>query len=103
LIHLAISRRAGYLRNTEKAKDAAIVRRLEHASFMTGIEDAFAQLAKKKLLTHIDVLNTHKVLFEAVYPWAGQAAPPRRPTSLWAGVTFSSLIPNSSTTPSSTR
>jgi cell filamentation protein len=62
----------GYLRNSASEKDAAIVRRLEHASFTTGIDDAFARLAKKKRLTYADVLNTHRVLFEAVYPWAGQ-------------------------------
>jgi cell filamentation protein len=53
----------GYLRNLAGEKDAAIVRRLEHASFTTGIDDAFAKLAMKK---------QHRVLFEAVYPWAGQ-------------------------------
>src|SRR4029077_4770797 len=62
----------GYLRNSEKEKDAAIVRRLEHASFTTGIDDAFTRLSKKKPLTYADVLNTHKTLFEAVYPCAGQ-------------------------------
>jgi cell filamentation protein len=63
---------SGYLRNLEKEKDLAIVKRLEHASFTTGIDEAFAELAKKKSLTYADVLNTHKILFEAFYPWAGQ-------------------------------
>ena len=62
----------GYLRNLAQEKDAAIVRRLEHASFTTGLDDAFAQLAKRNPLTYADVLATHKILFEAVYPWAGQ-------------------------------
>jgi cell filamentation protein len=62
----------GYLRNSQKEKDPAIVRRLEHSSFMTGIDDAFAQLAKKKPLIYADVLSTHRILFDAVYPWAGQ-------------------------------
>jgi cell filamentation protein len=62
----------GYLRNVAQEKDAAIVRRLEHASFTTGLDEAFARLAKKNPLTYADVLNTHKTLFEAVYPWAGQ-------------------------------
>jgi len=61
----------GYLRNSAGEKDTAIVRRLEHTSFTTGIDDAFARLAKKKQLTYADVLDTHKILFEAVYPWAG--------------------------------
>jgi cell filamentation protein len=62
----------GYLRNAETEKDLAIVRRLEHASFTTGIDDAFAALAKRNPLTYADVLETHKVLFGALYPWAGQ-------------------------------
>jgi cell filamentation protein len=62
----------GYLRNFEKEKDLAIVKRLEHASFLTGIDDAFAALAKHEQLGYEDVLQTHKTLFGAVYPWAGQ-------------------------------
>jgi len=62
----------GYLRNLAQEKDPAIVRRLEHASFTTGIDDAFEALKKQKALTYSDVLSTHKTLFEAMYPWAGQ-------------------------------
>jgi cell filamentation protein len=62
----------GYLRNLAQEKDTAIVRRLEHASFATGIDEAFARLTKNNPLTYADMLATHKVLFEAVYPWAGQ-------------------------------
>jgi cell filamentation protein len=62
----------GYLRNFEKVKDLDIVKRLEHASFTTGIDEAFAQLAKPKQLGYEHLLQTHKILFDAVYPWAGQ-------------------------------
>ena len=62
----------GYLRNLAQEKDPAIVRRLEHVSFTTGIDDAFEALKKKKALTYSDVLSTHNTLFEAMYPWAGQ-------------------------------
>jgi cell filamentation protein len=62
----------GYLRNLVSEKDPDIVRRLEHYSFTTGIDDAFQQLAGIKNLSYEDVLGTHKILFEAVYPWAGQ-------------------------------
>jgi cell filamentation protein len=62
----------GYLRNLANEKDPEIVRRLEHTSFATGIGAAIAHLAKAKLITYSDVLATHKILFEAVYPWAGQ-------------------------------
>jgi cell filamentation protein len=63
---------AGYLRNFEKVKDLDIVRRLEHASFATGIDEAFRQLAAAERLAYDHVLQTHKILFDAVYPWAGQ-------------------------------
>jgi hypothetical protein len=36
----------GYLRNLAKEKDPDIVRRLEHASFMIGIDAALDRLAK---------------------------------------------------------
>jgi cell filamentation protein len=62
----------GYLRNIAQEKDSAIVRRLEHNSFITGLGEAFARLAHNDRLTYRDVLNVHKTLFEAVYPWAGQ-------------------------------
>lgn len=62
----------GYLRNFEKEKDLAIVKRAENASFMTGLDEAFAHLARSRVLTYDDVLKTHGILFGAVYPWAGQ-------------------------------
>jgi cell filamentation protein len=62
----------GYLRNSEKEKDLAIVKRLEHTSFLTGIDAAFAALAQRNALDYDDVLQTHKTLFDAIYPWAGQ-------------------------------
>jgi cell filamentation protein len=62
----------GYLRNLAREKDPDIVRRLEHSSFATGIDAALERLAKIKRLSYSDVLETHRILFEAVYPWAGQ-------------------------------
>ncbi len=62
----------GYLRNIASEKDLDIVRRLEHSSFTTGIDDAFAKLVQAKHLSYEHVLATHRTLFEAVYPWAGQ-------------------------------
>jgi cell filamentation protein len=62
----------GYLRNIAGEKDPEIVRRLEHNSFTTGIDEAFARLARIARFSYRDVLATHKILFEAVYPWAGQ-------------------------------
>jgi cell filamentation protein len=62
----------GYLRNFEKEKDLAIVKRAENASFMIGLDEAFATLAKSKVLSYDDLLTTHRILFGALYPWAGQ-------------------------------
>lgn len=62
----------GYLRNFEKEKNLAIIKRAEHASFVTGLDEAFAYLAKSKVLAYDDVLKVHGILFGAIYPWAGQ-------------------------------
>lgn len=62
----------GYLRNLAGEKDPDIVRRLEHTSFMTGIQEAFDRLGTVERLGYQNVLETHLALFEAVYPWAGQ-------------------------------
>jgi cell filamentation protein len=62
----------GYLRNLAKEKDPEIVRRLEHTAFTTGIDADFEYLAKVKHLSYPDVIETHRILFDAVYPWAGQ-------------------------------
>jgi cell filamentation protein len=62
----------GYLRNVEKEKDLDIVKRLEHASFTTGLDEAFAALGKSRELSYSNLLQTHGILFNAIYPWAGQ-------------------------------
>ena len=62
----------GYLRNRFGEKDLAIVRRLEHSSFVQGVEEAFANLSRVDRLGYGDVLATHKTLFGHMYPWAGQ-------------------------------
>ena len=62
----------GYLRNFAKEKDLVIVKRLEHTSFLTGIDAALAALSKRRELGYADLLQTHKTLFDADYPWAGQ-------------------------------
>ncbi|CCD88184.1 putative cell filamentation protein [Bradyrhizobium sp. ORS 285] len=62
----------GYLRNLAKAKDQKIVQRLQHNSFLTGIDAGLKYLERCSLLTYADVLQVHKILFEAVFPWAGE-------------------------------
>jgi cell filamentation protein len=39
---------------------------------MTGLDQALANLAGQKRLGYGDVLGTHEILFEAVFPWAGE-------------------------------
>jgi cell filamentation protein len=62
----------GYLRNFAGEKDPEILRRLEHTSFITGIDAALGRLGTISLLSYPDILETHRILFEAIYPWAGQ-------------------------------
>lgn len=62
----------GYLRNVAKAKDPEIVQRLLHNSFLTGIDAALDYLKARPSLCYADVLKTHKMLFEGVFPWAGE-------------------------------
>lgn len=61
----------GYLRNFAQEKDPDTLRRLEHSSFETGLDEALKYL-QDKTITYADVLKTHEILFDAVYPWAGQ-------------------------------
>jgi cell filamentation protein len=62
----------GYLRNVAKAKDPEIVQRLLHNSFLTGIDASLDYLNAQPSLSYDDVLQTHKTLFEGVFPWAGE-------------------------------
>lgn len=62
----------GYLRNVEKEKDLNIVKRLKHASLVTGLDGALAAIGESRELSYSDVLKAHGRLFDAVYPWAGQ-------------------------------
>ena len=52
--------------------DPAAVREFEHRAFLAKPDRAFRNLAQSEHLTYRDVLDTHKTLFETVYPWAGQ-------------------------------
>jgi hypothetical protein len=54
----------GYLRNVEKEKDLDIVKRLEHTSFTTGLDEAFTALGKSRQFSYSDVLRTHGILFK---------------------------------------
>jgi len=61
----------GYLRNHAGEKDPRLVRDFEHRAFKSNIKKALDRLAESDWLSYDDLLGTHKILFEAVYPWAG--------------------------------
>jgi cell filamentation protein len=63
---------AGYLRNFAAEKDLDLVKVLEHRSFLANLEKALDALRRKRSLAYPDLLKVHRILFEAVYPWAGQ-------------------------------
>ncbi len=65
-------RKTGYLRNVARAKDPDIVQRLQHNTFLTGIDAALAHLEDQPTLAYRDVLHTHETLFQGVDPWAGE-------------------------------
>ena len=62
----------GHLRNRIGTNDLAEVARLEAGSLTANILPALDALKASRRLTYGDVLATHRRLFDAVYPWAGQ-------------------------------
>jgi cell filamentation protein len=62
----------GYLRNIFREKDPNIIKHLEHSSFVAGVSEAFQYLRAIRRFSYQDVLQTHKILFGDIYPWAGQ-------------------------------
>jgi cell filamentation protein len=62
----------GYLRNIAGLRDSRAVKEFEHRAFLEKLPEAVAQLEQVKRLSYRDVLETHRILFEEVYPWAGQ-------------------------------
>lgn len=63
---------AGYLRNHFRLTDLNTVKRLEHSSFEANIEQALAYLAGLDNIDYASILDVHRVLFQEIYPWAGQ-------------------------------
>jgi cell filamentation protein len=62
----------GYLRNVAGELDPERVKRLEHRSFSANVLTALQNLQGVRQMRYEDVLDTHRTLFGAVYPWAGQ-------------------------------
>ncbi|WP_130928725.1 Fic family protein [Pseudomonas sp. Sample_20] len=63
---------AGYLRNHFQLTDLNTVKRLEHSSFEANIEQALDYLARLKDIEYASILDVHRMLFQEIYPWAGQ-------------------------------
>lgn len=63
---------AGYLRNHFRLTDLNTVKRLEHSSFEANIEQALAYLAQCDIVDYTSILDVHRMLFQEIYPWAGQ-------------------------------
>jgi cell filamentation protein len=62
----------GYLRNSEGLKNLDEVKRLEHRVFLKNLGRAAKHLKHVERLAYQDVLDTHRILFQDVYPWAGE-------------------------------
>ena len=77
---------SGYLRNVFGEKDPDIIKHLEHAAFVAGIAEASKYLSSIRRLSYSDVLQTHKILFGDLYPWAGQDRMRTAPEIVGAGV-----------------
>jgi cell filamentation protein len=62
----------GYLRNIFKEKDLTIVGHLETAAFEDHVHEAIRSLRRLPRIDYEHITATHRLLFESVYPWAGQ-------------------------------
>jgi cell filamentation protein len=62
----------GYLRNFFKEKDLTIVGRLETLAFEDHVHEAIHFLRRLPAINYEHIIETHRRLFESVYPWAGQ-------------------------------
>lgn len=62
----------GYLRNFAGEKDPGAVKHLEHRAFAAHVLGALEYLKTQASLRYEHLLETHRILFGAMYPWAGQ-------------------------------
>ena len=62
----------GYLENSTGEKDLEKVKRMEHVAFSSGLQAALDMLALTDEVTYATVLDTHRMLFQDFYPWAGR-------------------------------
>lgn len=62
----------GYLRNFAGEKDPEAIKHLEHQSFAANVLTALERLKTQPVLRYEHVLETYRILFGSMYPWAGQ-------------------------------
>ncbi len=62
----------GYLRNFFNEKDLKRVGHLETTAFRDQVQDTVRYLRKLAGITYEHVTETHRQLFDSVYPWAGE-------------------------------
>lgn len=62
----------GYLRNFSKEKNLQIVGHLETAAFETQVHQVIRHLRRQPNIYYEHITETHKRLFDSVYPWAGK-------------------------------
>jgi cell filamentation protein len=62
----------GYLRNFFKEKDLRLVGHLETAAFEAQVHQVIRFLRRRSLISYEHIRDTHRMLFDSVYPWAGQ-------------------------------
>jgi cell filamentation protein len=62
----------GYLRNFFKEKDLKIVGHLETGAFEAQIHQVIRFLRRQPTVNYEHITETHRQLFDSVYPWAGQ-------------------------------
>ncbi|WP_423596671.1 Fic family protein [Roseateles sp. MS654] len=63
---------AGYLRNVDRLKELEEVKLQEHAFFIANVEVALSRLRRVRgPIVYRHFLQTHRLLFEGFYPWAG--------------------------------
>lgn len=64
--------KVGYLQNRYQLKNLAQLQELEFIAVNDSLEEAFEHLEDAAYFEYGDVLKIHRILFEAIYPWAGQ-------------------------------
>lgn len=93
----------GYLRNLFKEKDLEIVGHLETAAFEAQVLQAIRFLRRQPTLNYEHILETHRQLFDSLYPWAGQDRSENAPHIAIAKAGYKTLFATSSGHPQGSR